>query len=97
MPIKGGWMSALAYLMLYNTSPGLMEGYEKLVSYTAVLYGILEMTQVTNMTALVGRVLKNKIDQKQGMLQPATLTILTLAVVCLFTTLFLLYACVQLS
>lgn len=37
-------MSAFAYLLLYNTSPGLIEGYEKLVSYTAVLYGILEMT-----------------------------------------------------
>ena len=90
-------MSAFAYLVLYNTSPKLMEGYENLVSYTAVLYGILEMTQVTNMTVLIGRVLKNKIDPNQGMIQPATLTILSLAVVCLSTTLFLLYACVELS
>ena len=60
LPIKGGWFSGLAYLILYRSNiqiffPAFIRSdvefwYEKLVMYSAVFIAVLEMTQVSNFT-----------------------------------------------
>ena len=44
LPIKGGWLSILTYLMFYRGNSTVLWIYEHIVAWTAIIVAILEVS-----------------------------------------------------
>jgi phosphatidylserine synthase len=68
LPMKGGWLSIVTYLLFYTVDKSIFEKYEQLVMYTAVLLAVVEVTQVANVVFKMSRFFKQQIDFDKGLL-----------------------------
>ena len=84
LPVKGGWFSVVSYLLLYKTDAIILNHYSTLVDYSVILVIVLEMTQITNFTFKLSRLLKDRLNYEKGVLQIPALAILGFSAISLF-------------
>lgn len=44
LPVKSGWLGILSYVLFYSVNQSVLEAYEQLIVYTAVLVAFIEFT-----------------------------------------------------
>jgi len=77
--VKGGGFSVVSYILLYKTDAVILNHYSTLIDYSVILVTVLETTQITNFVFRVSRILKDRINYENGLLQIPALAILGLS------------------